>query len=395
MIWPGAIAAALALAAIYAYWPRPVPVDIIAVSEGEMSVAVEDRGVTRVKDVYVISAPLAGRVLRIEAHVGDEVVAGKTVLGQILPMDPVMLDARTRRELEFTVSGAKAARDLASAAIKASEARAHEARDELERTRKLFASGHVAKARLDRAETQVTTAEADVETSQAALRQREFDVKTAEAALMAPGEMSSTPAGARFYDVRSPVGGKVLRLIHESEGIVQAGQPLIEIGDPMSLEIVVDLLSTDAVKVSAGDAVQIKRWGGEGVLNGRVRRIEPSGTEKISSLGIEEQRVNVVVDLTDPAERWAKLGHGYQVDAAIVLWLSPKAVQVPVGALYRKGTAWAVFRVRDGRASAVEVKVGHVNDTSAEILGGLAAGDAVVAHPSDRVSDGVFVEARQ
>jgi HlyD family secretion protein len=394
LLWPTVIGAVLILALTYAYWPRPIPVDIVKVTKGEMFVAVEDDGVTRVKEVYVISTPIAGRVLRIETHVGDNIEAGKTVIAQMLPSDPVLWDARTRRELEFTASAARAARDLAAAAINASVARATEARQELARTRQLFAKGHVAQARLDRAETQLQTADADVATAQAALRQREFDVNTAETALMAPSEFSRQPAAKRYYDVRSAVGGKVLRLIHENEAVVQPGQPLVEIGDPTNLEVVVDLLSTDAVNVSVGDDVQIKRWGGEGYLNGRVRRIEPSGNLKISSLGIEEQRVKVLVDITDPPERWSRLGHGYQVDAAIVLWRANDAVQVPVGALFRDGSKWAVFRVRDGRAVVQHVDIGHINDTGAEIINGLKAGDDVVTHPSDRVSEGVLVEPR-
>jgi HlyD family secretion protein len=394
LLWPAVIGVVLLLAVAYAYWPRPIPVDIVKVTKGEMFVAVEDDGVTRVKEVYIISAPIAGRVLRIETHVGDDIEAGKTVVAQMLPADPVLWDARTRRELEFTVSAARAARDVAAAATAAATARATEARQELARTRQLFAKGHVAQARLDRAETQLQTADADVATAQAALRQREFDVKTAETTLMAPSEFSRQPAAKRYYDVRSAVSGKVLRLIHENEAVVQAGQPLVEIGDPRNLEVVVDLLSTDAVKTSVGDAVQIKRWGGDGYLNGRVRRIEPSGALKISSLGIEEQRVKVLVDITDPPDRWSRLGHGYQVDAAIVLWRAPNAVQVPVGALFRDGSKWAVFRVRDARAVVQHVEIGHINDTGAEVLHGLEAGQDVVTHPSDRVQAKVLVVAR-
>jgi HlyD family secretion protein len=393
-IWPGAFAAVLAVALAYAYWPRAIPADIGAVGEAPMVVTVEDDGVTRVRESYVISAPISGRVLRIETHVGDEIAAGKTVVAQIMPVDPGLWDARTRRELEFTTSATRAARDLAAAAIKAAAARLTEAGQELERSRQLFAKGHIAKARLDRAETAVETADADLATARAALRQRDFDVKTAETALMAPSEVAQS-GSKRFYDVRSPVGGKVLRLIKESEGVIQAGQPLVEIGDPTNIEIVVDLLSTDAVKVAAGDTVEIRRWGGDGVLAGLVRRVEPSGAMKVSSLGIEEQRVNVLVDITEKPERWARLGHGYQVDAAIVLWRAEKALQVPVGALFREGAKWAVFVVRGGRAAKQVIELGHVNETTAEILKGLAAGDAVVTHPSDRVQDGVLVIARE
>lgn len=393
-IWPAAIAGILTVALTYAYWPRPVPVDVEKMTEGPMAVAVEDDGVTRVRESYTISAPISGRVLRIETHVGDDIVAGKTVVAQIMPVDPGLWDARTRRELEFTASAARAARDLAAASIKAAEARLGEARQELDRSKQLFAGGHVAKARLDRAETAMKTADADLATAQAALRQREFDVKTAETALLAPAAVSQSGT-KRFYDVRSPVGGKVLRLIQESEGVIQAGQPLVEIGDPSNLEIVVDLLSTDAVKVAPGDAVEIKRWGGDGVLAGQVRRVEPSGLRKVSSLGIEEQRVNAIIDITDKPERWLRLGHGYQVDAAIVLWRRPKVLQVPVGAMFRAGASWAVFTVSNERARLQLIDVGHINETSAEVTGGLTANDTVITHPSDRVQDGVLVVARE
>lgn len=392
-IWPGAIAGALALALAYAYWPRAVPVDVAQITQGPMVVTVEDDAVTRVRESYVISAPISGRLLRVEAHVGDDVDSGKTVLGQIMPVDPGLWDARTRRELEFTTSAARAARDLAGAAIRAAEARLTEARQEFERSKQLFAKGHVAKARLERAETALKTASADLTTAQAALRQREFDVKTAETALMAPSEISSTGT-KRFYDVRSPVGGKVLRLIQESEGVIQAGQPLVEIGDPANLEVVVDLLSTDAVKVAPGDVAEIRRWGGEGVLKGLVHRVEPSGVRKVSSLGIEEQRVNVIIDITDRADRWLRLGHGYQVDAAVILWRDDNALQVPIGALFRNAGKWAVFVVRGGRATLQEIEVGHINETSAQVIRGLKVGDTVVTHPSDRVQEGVLITPR-
>lgn len=393
-IWPGAIAAALALALAYAYWPRAVPVDVAQVTRGPMAVTVEDDAVTRVRESYIISAPISGRLLRVETHVGDDIDAGKTVIAQIMPVDPGLWDARTRRELEFTASAARAARDLAAAAIRAAEARLTEARQEFERSTQLYAKGHIAKTRLERAETAQKTASADLTTAQAALRQREFDVKTAETALMAPSEISQT-GSKRFYDVRSPVSGKVLRLIQENEGVIQAGQPLVEIGDPANLEVVVDLLSTDAVKVTPGDVAEIRRWGGDGVLNGLVHRVEPSGVRKISSLGIEEQRVNVIIDITDRADRWTRLGHGYQVDAAIVLWRNDSALQVPVGALFRSAGKWAVFASRSGRAALQEVEIGRINETAAEVLRGLKPGDTVVSHPSDRVQDGVLITPRE
>jgi HlyD family secretion protein len=390
--WPIVLGAALVLGLTFAFWPRAVPVDIATLEQGPMVVTVEDDGRTRVKDVYVISAPIAGRMLRIDALAGDAIEAQKTVIATIEPADPAFRDVRAERELEFTVAAARAARDLARAAVRGREAELKLARQELDRVRPLVGRGVLPKARLDSAQMSVATLDAALNSARAALRQREFEVKTAEASLIVP--TSAKRKGNHHFAVRAPIGGQVLRVVTESEGVVQAGQPLVEVGDPADLEIVVDLLSTEAVKVSPGNPVRITRWGGEGVLNGEVRRVEPFGITKISSLGIEEQRVNVIIDLTDPPEKWRRLGHGYQIDAAIVRWQSDKALQVPIGALFRQGSDWAVFRVEDGAARLTTIKVGHMNDEAAEILAGLKQGDQVIAHPGERVSDGVAVTAR-
>jgi HlyD family secretion protein len=393
--WPLALAALLIAALGYALWPRPVSVDLAIVEEGAMAVTIEDDGITRVKEVYVISAPIAGRMLRIETHAGDSIEAQKTVIAMIEPADPAFRDVRAQRELEFTVSAIRAARDLAAAAVKGRDAELELARQELGRTRQLFAKGIVAKARIDHDEAQVKALAAELATAQAALRQRDFEVKTAEAALILPSDATRMKDNGRCcFTIRAPIDGQMLRLLHENEAVVQMGEPLAEVGDPNDLEIIVDLLSSEAVKVAEGDTVSITRWGGEGVLNGRVRRIEPFGVTKISSLGIEEQRVNVIVDLTDPHERWQRLGHGYQVDVAIVRWHADKALQVPIGTLFRQGADWAVFRVDSGRAKQTVVNIGHMNDEAAEVLGGLNAGDRVISHPGERVADGVRVVAR-
>lgn len=393
--WPIGLGILLLAGLVFALWPRAIAVDIAAVSEGPMSVAIEDDGVTRVREVYVVSAPIAGRMLRVEVHAGDAIEAQKTVIATIEPADPALRDARAQRELGFTVSAARAARDLAAANVRGREADLKLGRQELERTRQLFAKGIVAKARMDNAEAAVVSLEAALSTAQAALRQRAFEVKTVEASLVVPSDGNRTKGGEHCcFTIRAPIDGQVLRVAQENEAVVQMGAPLVEVGDAADLEIVVDLLSTDAVKVSEGDAVLISRWGGEGVLNGRVRRVEPFGFMKVSSLGIEEQRVNVIVDLTDPRDRWRRLGHGYQIDAAILRWTSDKALQVPIGALFRQGADWAVFRVDGSRARLTPVKIGQMNDRTAQILDGLKPGDRVVSHPGERVSDGVSVTGR-
>jgi HlyD family secretion protein len=319
--WPIGLAILLLAGLVFALWPRAIAVDIATVSEGAMSVAIEDDGVTRVREVYVVSAPIAGRMLRVEVHPGDAIEAQKTVIATIEPADPAFRDARAQRELEFTVSAARAAQDLAAANVRGREADLKLGRQERERARQLFAKGIVAKARLDNAEAAVVSLEAALSTAQAALRQRAFEVKTAEASLVVPSDGGRTKGDKHCcFTIRAPIDGQVLRVAQENEAVVQMGTPLVEVGDAADLEVVVDLLSTDAVKVSEGDTVLISRWGGEGALNARVRRVEPFGFMKVSSLGIEEQRVNVIVDLTDPRDRWRRLGHGYQVDAAILRW---------------------------------------------------------------------------
>jgi len=393
--WPIGLGALLVAGLAFALWPRAIAVDMATIGEAPMSVTIEDDGVTRVREVYVLSAPIAGKMLRIEPRAGDLIEAQQTVIATIEPADPAFLDVRAQRELEFTVQASRAARDTAASNVRGREADVKLARQERERVQQLFAKGVVAKARVDAAEAAVDALEAALGTARATVRQREFEVKTTEAALIVPTDAAKPKALRRCcFAVRAPINGQILRVVQENETIVQAGQPLVEVGDPADLEIVVDLLSTDAVRVSEGDAALISRWGGEGALNGRVRRVEPFGFTKISSLGIEEQRVNVIIDLTDPRPRWQRLGHGYQIDAAIVRWQGEKVLQVPIGALFRQGADWAVFRIDGGRARLTPVKVGHMNDRTAEIVSGLKAGDRVVSHPGEQVSDGAAVVGR-
>jgi HlyD family secretion protein len=395
-LWPVILVTLVAAGLGYAFMPRAVPVDIVDARVAPLTVTVEDDGVTRVREVYVVSAPVGGRVLRIDAQVGDAVSAGATVLATLLPSDPSFRDVRTQAELEASVQAAEAAVTLAGADIRRNQAELDYAQADYERSRRLFAQGFVAEATMDRARREMRTREAALATARAALRQRESELRSAQAALMTPTAQTRSDAesGQCCLQVRAPVSGSVLRVYQESEAVVAAGSRLLEIGDPADIEIVVDLLSRDAVRVSPGDAVRIERWGGDGALNGRVRRIEPFGVTKVSALGIEEQRVNVIIDLTDPRQRWERLGHGYQIDAQIVLWQGEAVLQVPLSALFRRGDDWAVFRVEDGRALVRMVAIGRTNRRGAQVLGGLEAGDRVVAHPSDRIRDGIRVVSR-
>lgn len=388
-----ALVALLALAAlVYAFLPQPVSVDIAAVSRGPLEVTISGEGKTRVKEVYVVSAPVAGRTLRLQVHAGDSVVAGQTELAVMQPAEPQFLDLRTRAEAEARVQAAEAAKTLAEARLERARAELEFARADLRRAETLAAKDTISRRELERAQLNVRTRSAEVATETAAVTQAAYELETARAALLQPGE-AGAPAGC-CVRVVAPTGGTVLRVLAESEAVVAAGTPLLEIGDPQDLEIVVDLLSTDAVQVRPGATVVIEHWGGPDALHGRVRLVEPFGFTKVSALGIEEQRVNVVIDLVDPPAARRELGHGFRVEVRIVVWEAPDVLQVPVSALFRAGDRWAVFAVAEGRAGLRPVTLGRRNDLTAEVVEGLAAGDGVILHPTDKVADGVRVVGR-
>ncbi len=396
LIW-GVLGALLVAGLAFAFWPQPVPVDLGEVTRGPLRVTVDEEGRTRVKDVYVVSAPLAGRMFRIEAKVGDAVSAGETVLATIEPTQPTFLDVRSRTEAEAAVKAAEAAKTLADAELARARAELDFARADYERAKTLAARDTISQRALDRAELELKTRQAALATAQAAVRVKTFELSTARAALITPDRERTPGAAVRpgWVDVRAPVSGRILRVFRESEGVVAAAEPLIEIGDPGALEIEVDLLSTDAVKVEEGAEVIIEDWGGAFTLQGRVRRVEPYGFTKISALGIEEQRVNVIIDFTDPPQKWQRLGHGYRVETRIVVWEAAEVLKIPLSALFRDGDAWAVFVAAQGRARMRHVAIGQSNRRAAQVKDGLAEGERVVLHPSDRVQDGGRIVARR
>lgn len=385
---------ALAGALTWLFRPQPVAVDLATVARGPLQVSVSDDGETRVRDMFVVSAPLAGHMRRIELEAGDSVVAGETIVARIEPSDPSFLDRRSEAEVRAGIRASEAARAHAAAELRRAQAERDFAITELKRYEGLAASRTISQNDLESARRRARTAEAAVDEAVAGLRVSESELEQAKARLMAPGKSADRPADCDCVTVRSPVSGSVLQVLAESEGIVASGTPLLEIGDPGKLEVVTDLLSTEAVKVRTGQRALIERWGGDNALEGVVRRVEPYGFTKISALGVEEQRVKVVIDITESAEHWRTLGHGYRVEPRILLWESPDVLQLPLSALFRNGKEWAVFANRDGRARLQTVAIGHMNGIDAEVLEGVAAGDAVVVHPSDRVSDGARIEQR-
>ena len=375
---------------IWAFRPRPVPADFASVVRGPLEVTVEDEGRTRVRDRYVVSAPLPGRMLRIELQPGDRVLARKTVVARFQPADPALLDVRTRAELEAraraaqsAVGGARAERDRVRTELAF-------AQTELERARRLVEERVIAPRELEGAERQT-------QTLQRALQSADFAVRTAEHQLeQAKSGLLQTRDGraAAPIPLYSPVDGIVLRRLQESESVVPTGHPLLEIGNLDDLEIVADLLSSAAVVVSEGQAVHIEQWGGERPLRGRVRRVEPSGFTKISALGVEEQRVNVIVDLEEDRETWSSLGDGYRVEVRIVVWRAEDVVKVPTSSLFRHEGGWAVYKVENDTAVRQAIEVGQRSGLEAAVLRGLAAGDQIVVYPSEAVADGVSVTPR-
>jgi HlyD family secretion protein len=368
--------------------PQAVPVDFATVERGPLRVTISDEGEARVREVFAVSAPVPGFLRRIEIHAGDTVTAYETVVAWIEPSDPSFLDARSSAEARALVHTAEAARAHGAAEVRRAEAEDEFATAEHARIVKLEAQGVASQSALDAAARHARVARAALEEARAGLAARDSELAAARARLLAPRARSAPPKACDCVAVFSPVTGTVLRVVRESEGQILAGEIILEVGDPTNLEIAAELLSSDAVKVAAGQRALVDGWGGDRVLDAVVRRVEPFGITKVSALGIEEQRVNVLLDLTEPRERWQRLGHGFRVEVSIITWEADAVAQVPYSALFRDGEAWAVFAVVDGRAALRRVKIGHENGVAAEVLSGLSVGARVVVYPSDRVVDG-------
>jgi HlyD family secretion protein len=374
-----------------AFRPQPVLVDLADVSREALTVSVRDEARTRVREVYIVSAPLGGRLLRINHDAGDSVAAGD-ILATILPGDPALLDARSQVEARAAVRSAEAALAFATAEAQRAALEADYARTEAERIETLYATGIASQGAVDRVRLERRSMQAGLNTARANVARVEAELDAARARLTRPGE-DSTNGG--LVEIHAPVSGRLLRVLQESESIVAPGTPVLEMGDPADLEIVVEFLSTDAVQIHEGDAAEITAWGGGQPLRGRVRRIEPYGFIKVSALGVEEQRVNVIIDLLDEPAQWAALGHGYRVEAAVTIWQRDDIVQLPVAALFRSQGQWAVFRVEEGRAVLRPVEIGQENGRMAQIVSGLDAGDSIVMYPGPQIRDGVAVKRRE
>lgn len=378
---------------VYAFRPIPVEVDTAVAGRGPLVVTVNAEGKTRIRERYVVSTPLAGQLLRVRLRPGDPVSAGETVLASIEPGDPGLLDARAKAEIEAREKRSAAARQQAEAHLNRARAAEQLAAAQLARARTARAAGVGSVEEYDVAEGRERVAADEVRAAEFAVRVAEFEHELAKAARVRSQPRLSAEAEPDRFEIRSPIGGLVLRVFQESEAVVASGTRLLELGDPRDLEMEIDVLSTDAVKIRPGARVVVDHWGGPGPLAGRVRVVEPSGFLKVSALGVEEQRVYVIADFTDPLEKRRPLGDAYRVEARVVV-SEGDALKVPAGALFRRGGRWAGFAVRDGRARLAEVTVGRTNGLETEVLDGLREGDVVVVHPTDRVTDGARVVGR-
>lgn len=395
LIVGGLIAGALAAA----FWPRPLMVDLEQVSRGALQMSIDEEGRTRVSEPYVVSTPVAGRLQRVEVDPGDPVVRGETVIVLMLPTNPVALDLRTREQAQAAVRSAEAALRGAHADLSAAEASRDLAQTELQRTEKLAERNIASPAAYDRAKREYRISLARVQMAEAAIGTGEAELANAKAQLIGFEDLG---LGAALRDktqddipLYAPATGRILQVMHQSATTLPAGEPIMEIGDiEGDLEIVVDLISSDAVQVTPGDPVLIEDWGGVTSLEGEVSRVDPFGITKISALGVEEQRVPVVISLASPAEDRAGLGHGYRVETRIIVWRAEEVLRVPSSALFRTGDSWSVFVMMEGKATQRQIKISHNNGIQAQVVHGLSEGEQVVIYPSKAIQNGTAITQR-
>ena len=360
-------------------WPKPVPVETARAAIGSLRTAVSEEGKTRVKQRYLVSAPVTGFLRRIPFKAGAEVQGAQTVLAVIESVQPALLDARAR-------TLAEARRDTASANLEKARAAHTFAASELRRFDKLYHGNTVSAQELETAQWHETAAAREETAALSALRQAE-----AELAEFTPASAGGTNTVRPPTEIKAPVGGRVLRVLEESARVVAAGTPLLEVGDPRDLEVVIQGLSRDGAAITPGARVEMDQWGGAAPLIGQVRFVEPAAFTKVSALGVEEQRVNVVADLLTSPEQRPGVGDNFRVEARIITWENPQVLKLPAGALFRHGQDWGVFVLAEGRAYAKTVKAGRSSGTETQILEGLKDGDEVILYPGDRVRDGQSV----
>jgi len=374
---------------VFLLWPRPLDVDPVTVGSGPIAETVADQGIARVRQTYVVSAPVSGRLERVPLEVGDRVVASRTIIACIRPAAPEFLDPRSRAQAETAVDAARSALASATAQRDRLAADAVRTRDQLRRVSDLAKQHVVAPQELETAQADADQAANAVRAAEADIRTRQANVTSAQMALANPQATAK-----QVVNVTSPASGVVTHLLQQSERTVAVGTQLVEIGDTAGLEAAIEFLSQDAVKIRAGQRAEIYNWGGPAAIPAEVRRVEPQGFTKVSALGVEEQRTLVILQFTAPATAWAGLAPGYRVWGRVYLRQTAAAILAPLGALVRDRGDWAVYRIEQGRARLRPVRIGTLTDRDGEVLSGVSPGDPLIAYPSDQVQDGVRVRAR-
>jgi len=390
---PYALVAALLIFIVIGLWPKPLEVEIQAIRTAPLNVSVLEEGKTRIRHRYVISPPVSGYLHRISLRAGDKIEAGKTVLAIVESEPASFLNPRTRAEAEARVKVTEATRLRTAAELEKARAALGLAERDFARAQSLKKTGAIATREWDAAENQGVVANREVRALEFALQTAEFEVAQAQAALQQVQNPGSEPAPS--LTINAPVNGFVLNVMEENARVVTAGTALMEVGDPADMEAEIELLSSDAVAVEPGASVLLERWGGDKPLRGRVAMVEPGGYTKVSALGVEEQRVKVRVDFVDPFPPGQELGDRFRVEARIITWSGANVLQIPSGALFRRGADWMTFVVESGRARMRKVEIGHNNGVAAEIVNGLQTGERVILHPSDQVAEGSRVKPRR
>lgn len=385
-------------ALVAAFWPKPMMVDMGEVGRWTMRLTIDEEGRTRVRDAYIVSTPVAGQLQRVSVQPGDPVVQGVTIVAHMHPTNPAALDVRTREQALAAVTATQAALRVARADLNAAMANHDLAQSEFARTEQLVERGISSAAALERARQSARVTQANVDTAEAAISMREAEITNAQAQLIGfddPRLAAAIGGNSEDIPLYAPADGRILRVIQQSETSMPAGAPIMEIGNiENDLEVVVELLSTDAVQVAVGDRVIVDDWGGAKELAGEVKRVDPFGVTRFSALGVEEQRVTAVIAFVSPPTDFAGLGHGFRVEAKIIVWEAEDTLIVPASALFRNRESWAVFVVADGAADLRIVEIGPNNGIEAQVVSGLDEGDRVILYPSSGLSDGMSVAAR-
>lgn len=372
----------------WALWPRPIEVETARVERGSFDVMVEEEGQSRIREVFTVSAPVTGQLQRLSLHAGDTVLANQTVVAIIKPAGPGLLDERSRRMAEATAETARAAVEFTATQLTQAQRQLDFAERALERTISLSQRGLVSAQALEKAQYDLDVATSALQSAKASLGVRQSELDSAQAALIEG--VGDSSAEACCVELKAPVSGRILQVLTESEQVVQAGTPLLNIGDPADLEIAAELSSRDAVQLQPGAQATIDGWGGP-PLAAELVRIEPMAVTRVSALGIEEQRTTATLRLLAPPSQWQRLGHGYRVIAHIVRWRGENLLTIPIGALFRLGGDWTTFVVEDGKATARRIELGERNAELAEVVAGLEAGDEVILHPADTIVTGTAV----